>query len=70
VSSCPKTIHPYDSGAHVASAENKDQSSQVQAASTILADGEVEEVASAKLDVPQAERRSHLQELPYHRERE
>jgi hypothetical protein len=52
VSSCPKIVHPYDSGAHAASAENKDQSKKVQAVSTVLADKEVEVVASAELDVP------------------
>jgi hypothetical protein len=69
-SSCPKIIHPYESGAHAASAKNKDQNSQVQAASTILSAEEVEEEAFVELDVPQAEQRNHLHELPHHRERE
>jgi hypothetical protein len=69
VTSCPRIIHPYESRAHAVSAKNKDQNSQVRVVSTVLAAEEVEE-AFAELDMPQAEQRSHLQELPRHQENE
>jgi hypothetical protein len=61
-----ETDHQYESGALGAFVENMDQNRQVQAVSTILAAVEVEVVAFAEWDAPQANHQKHLPELPHY----